>query len=641
LKRQVGLAEQLGRLEVTAALVPLCDVVLFIAVTSGGVRLGPAHILSFAGSSLLNYILRLRGAVSATGRAHDPRLYCHLLVVWLFALSLRGGVLGLLTNVWGWPAQIAILFAVAATTAVTLPGYSFALRSFIWTLGSGAYWRVVALSLVIGAFLIRLVYLGQLELIPEESYYWNYAQHLDIGYLDHPPMVAWLIWLGTAAFGDAEFGLRFGALGCAAVAAFFMYRLTRNLFGEPSALVALVLMQILPFFFLAGVLMTPDAPLTAAWAASLYFLERALIAGRPSAWLLAGVCLGVGLVSKYTIGLLVPAMILFVLLDRRSRRWLLRWEPYAGLFIALAIFSPVITWNARHDWASFAFQTSRRLAERPKFALHTLILSVLVLLTPTGLLTLLRSPFMGRAQEVTLAAEEPGRRWLFLRVAVFVPLAVFVAFSLRHDVKVDWTGTLWLAAIPGLAAAIVSFGQEGSGGIRARIHSAWGPTAIVCLLIFAVLLHYLTLGLPGAGYGKHTELAPVGWRDLGQQIGVVAEDLRARSGSEPLIVGMDRYELASQLTFYSPDPARAVKETSSRFLFGNAGLMYDRWFPPALQEGRNLVLVGWSPDEMSDAFVARHAQRLEPITEGTLSRDGTLIRHYYYRIAYDYHVVGE
>src|SRR5581483_12220799 len=95
------------------------------------------------------------------------------------------------------------------------------------------------------AVLLRLIYSSQVELLPEEAYYWNYARHLDIGYLDHPPMVAWLIRLGTAVFGDTEFGVRIGAVCCGAVASFFVYRLTRNLFDEASALVALVLMQVL------------------------------------------------------------------------------------------------------------------------------------------------------------------------------------------------------------------------------------------------------------------------------------------------------------------------------------------------------------------------------------------------------------
>src|ERR1700743_884959 len=92
-------------------------------------------------------------------------------------------------------------------------------------------------------FLLRLIYDGRVELFPEESYYWNYAQHLDIGYLDHPPMVAWLIKLGTLIFGDTEFGVRIGGILCTAVAAVFSYRLTRNLFGEAAAVIAVLLLQ--------------------------------------------------------------------------------------------------------------------------------------------------------------------------------------------------------------------------------------------------------------------------------------------------------------------------------------------------------------------------------------------------------------
>jgi len=628
------LAESVGRLGFRAVWGPVADVIVFIAATGQGMRLANAHLVSFAVATILNYFLIVRSAAAAAGRPADWRWHVHLLVVSLFAVCLRGAVLGLLTNVWGWPEQFAIVLAAVAGMALALPGYALALRTTTWTIGTGEQWRLVATYLVVVGFLLRLLYITQIELLPEDSYYWNYAQHLDLGYLDHPPMVAWLIWLGTAVCGDTEFGVRIGALCCAAVASLFAYRLTRNLFGEPSAVVALVLMQVLPFFFLAGMLMTPDAPLTAAWAATLYFLERALIAGRSRAWLLAGVSIGIGLISKYTIGTLVPAMLLFVILDPQSRRWLLRWEPYAALIIAFLIFSPVIAWNAQHEWASFAFQTSRRLAEAPRFALHKLIISVLVLLTPTGVLTLLVSRFTrGAATPDEAEAPDARRRWLFIRLSALVPLSVFVVFSVRHDVKIDWTGALWLGAVPALAVSIVWFGTKGARGIRAWANSAWGPTAVFMLLLYSAGLHYLALGLPGVGYGSHLELVPVGWRDLGRQINAIADDIRRESGMEPVIVGMDRYELASQLTFYAPDHARSVKETSSRNLFGQNGLMYGRWASSLGVGNRTLLLVAWDPQDISDELTAPYVASLGAPKEGELTRAGTEIRNFHYRIA--------
>jgi dolichol-phosphate mannosyltransferase len=608
-----------------ALLAALADLIIFSVAIRGGMRVVDAHLLSFGAAAVLLYLPR--------GRGGDLRQHVHLLVVSAIAVFLRAAVLGLLIE-WGWSAQLAIVVAILATLAVMIPGFTFALRTTTWTIGSGDQWRTIVIGLVAVSFVLRLLYIGQVELLPEDSYYWNYSQHLDLGYLDHPPMVAWLIWLGTHVFGSSEFGVRIGALCCAAVATFFSYRLTRNLFGEPSAMVALVLLQVMPFFFLAGLLMTPDAPLTAAWAATLYFLERALIAGQARAWLFAGVSVGLGLISKYTIGMLVPVAFAFVLFDAPSRRWLLRWEPYAALLIALLIFAPVVVWNAQHEWASFAFQTSRRLAERPRFSFHRLLISALVLLTPTGFVTLLVSRFSRRP--AAGEAADLRRRWLFLQLAVLVPLSVFVVFSVRHDVKIDWTGALWLGAVPALATSIIEFGKAGTQGIRAWAHSAWGPTAVIMILLLGTGLHYLAIGLPGVGYSDHLELVPVGWRDLGRQINGIAADLRKETGLEPVIVGMDRYELASQLTFYATDHVRSVEQTSSRNLFGAQGLMYGRWASALAIGDRPLLLVAWDPHDIADEFTVPYARTVGPIETGVLSRDGVAIRDFHYRIVKEY-----
>jgi len=616
---------------------PIADLLVFYAAIAGGAGVGRAQIAGFAAATALNYFVRIRAPLAASGRTGDLRLHGRLALVSLCALFLRGGVLSLLTTVWGWPAQLAIFPAILAAAAVTRPGDAFCLSTTAWRIGSTPRWRDLALGVIAYAFVLRLVYCGQVELLPEEAYYWNYSQHLDIGYLDHPPMVAWLIWLGTAAFGNSAFGVRIGALCCGIIASVFAYRLTKHLFDEPSALVAAVLMQALPFFFMSGLLMTPDAPLTAAWAASLYFLERALLATRSSAWWWAGVCLGFGLLSKYSIGLLAPAVLIFMLLDPRSRRLLVQWRPYAAALLALAIFSPTILWNARHEWVSFAFQTSRRLAQTPKFALQTLLAATLLLITPTGVCATAvalfgRKPAAGGSD----VALDKQPQWRFVRITVLAPFAVFVAFSLRHAVKLDWAGALMVAAVPAMAHGIVHSAPKLIAGQRSWIQAAWTPTIAAVLLLLSACLYYLTAGLPGLGYSKHVELIPVGWRDLGRQVGETAGDIAARDGVAPLIVGMDRYVIASELAFYAPYPLQAAQVTSGAHLFGEAGLMYEQWFPAELQVGRTLLLVAWDPLELAGEPIESRVERLQPVREGVLMRDGKLIRRYYYRIAYGY-----
>jgi dolichol-phosphate mannosyltransferase len=494
-------------------------------------------------------------------------------------------------------------------------------------------YRRLTIGLIAYAVVLRLIFAGSVEMMPEETYYWSYSRHLDFGYLDHPPMVAWLIRLGTDLFGQTEFGVRAGALCCGAVTAIFVYKLARNLFGEAGALAALLLTQTLPYFFLSGFLMTPDAPLAAAWAASLYFLERALIGNQSRAWWLAGISLGIGMISKYSIAILAPVMLAFMVWDPNSRHWLRRKEPYLAALLALALFSPVLVWNAQHEWASFAFQTSRRIAEAPQFALHKLIGSIIVLITPTGLLAVVGVLWTWPHRSDGLTDADRRRRLFTL--AILVPLSVFAAFSLRHEVKLDWTGPLWTAALPALGFAMVAV-DANIGRLSAWIRAAWMPTMIIMLLTYHVGLYYLVHGLPGLGYGKHIEVVPVGWRILSAHIVETADANAQASGAPVLIVGMDRYAIASELAFYGGARTPSGLETANSNLFGGMGLMYERWMPPAAQEHRNLLLVAWTPGELEDKAIEAHVGRLGPIEDDLLVRDGIPIRHYYHRLAFDY-----
>ena len=595
-------------------LAPLLDLLAFCAFVGLGASLRASNAYAFVIGYALTLLLRWPALRAAQDPASAWRIVVRSAVVGCMALTLRAGVLALLAQRWGWAPQTGIFFAVALGLAVTAPR-----------------WRNIAPALIAYAFVLRLVYAGSVEMMPEETYYWNYSRHLDFGYLDHPPMVAWLIRAATAVFGQTEFGVRAGALLCGAITSIFVYKLTRNLFGAAAALAALLLVQALPFFFLSGLLMTPDASLAAAWAASLYFLERALIGNQSRAWRFAGISLGIGMISKYSIALLGPVAAAFMVWDPQSRRWWTRSPPYVGALLALAVFSPVIIWNAQHDWASFAFQTSRRLAETPQFALHKLIGSIIVLITPTGLLAVIAALLARRSADET---PDAARRRRLFNLAILVPVSVFVLFSLRHEVKLDWTGAPWTAALPAMAFVMVN--KDLGGRFTRWIRAAWMPTILVMLLIYGAGLHYLVLGLPGVGYDKHIEVIPVGWRDLSAHILETADAYREKTGIEPLIVGMDRYAIASELSFYGGAHMATGLQTANSHLFGGMGLMYGQWLPPKSQDGRNLLLVAFSPGELDDKFIRARVESLGPIEDDALTRDGVLIRHYYHRMAFNY-----
>jgi 4-amino-4-deoxy-L-arabinose transferase-like glycosyltransferase len=65
---------------------------------------------------------------------------------------------------------------------------------------------LVLLALAVTA--VRLLAAAAIPLTEDEAYYRLWAQHPQLGYYDHPPMIAWWIWLGERLGGDTPFGIR-------------------------------------------------------------------------------------------------------------------------------------------------------------------------------------------------------------------------------------------------------------------------------------------------------------------------------------------------------------------------------------------------------------------------------------------------
>lgn len=594
--------------------------------------LSAAHISSFALSALLNFQLNARWTFEAAGRRSGRSLwrqYARFLAVALLALALRGGFLGLATMTFGLPPLIGILFGIGAAASVSFLGNAF----FVFPtmkIRTTLPWRLAAVGALAFGLLLRLVYIGQIPLLPEEAYYWEYARHLDIGYLDHPPMVAWAIALATHILGTNEFAVRLSALAAGLATVVCQYLYGRRLHGKSAALVTVLLLSVLPYYFSAATIMSPDALLVAAWAGTLLFLERALLAGRAGAWIGAGLCLGLGMLSKYTIALLGPAALLFVLLDPRSRRWLARPEPYLAILAAGILFAPVVAWNAGHGWASFVFQGPRRLESSLTFGLPALIGDVLVLLTPLGaaaaFLALRRRP-----------EDEAGiRRRRFQTVFTLVPLGVFVAFSLTHEVKPNWTGPLWLALLPAIAAECLPAARPLSGSAARALQRSWKPVLVALFLAYGVTFHYLTLGLPGIGYPHSLHGLPVSWPDLAREAAAEGAEIAGRTGSQPVYVGLDKYDFASEIAFYSLRDGNRPAAVAGAGLFGGTGLMFDRWRDAATLVGKPLLLLAFHRRDLQAPAIAAHCTRLGPIQPVTARRLGKRAGRYFQRLCIGY-----
>lgn len=634
-----SLREQLNKRVVAAILVGmLIDILLFSALLALGADANLSQIAGFSSAAVSNFFW------TAFETPMDPRQASGLspwmraqrfLIVSLLALFLRSAVFLLLVSQWHWQYWTAILVTTLVGALVLFIGTAV----FVFSKSIAVDmvdWRIITIVVVTYALLLRLVFLRVVNLIPEEAYYWNYAQHLDFGYLDHPPMVAWLIWFFTSILGKSEFSVRLAAYICWIIGTLFVFRLTLNLFDRTSALRGILLLSVLPIYFGLGFFMTPDAPLYAAWAACLYYLERALLGQERRAWLGVGISMGLGLLAKYTVALLGLGTLVFVLIDRQSRRWLIRPEPYLAAVLAFTIFSPVLFWNMRHEWVSFVFQGPNRLRAKPKFYLHFLIGSFFLLLTPTALFGILKG-FL--PQNLPTRAEYQdtvdSRRRLWILTFTLIPLSVFAFYSVRHQVKLNWTAPIWLAAIPLLAWDMVPRSGEIVGLLGRWIRRLWMPTIIGLLIIHGAAFYYISLGFPGTGPASSTRIFGP-WRLLGNRVEAIEAMIENETQSEPLIVGMDRNFISSELSFYDFVDYDSVGNTGGANLFGDRSLMWAFWLPAAAAQGRNFIMIDFNRKNVATPFLSQFFETTSDVFTDTVEDNGRTVARFYWRVGYGY-----
>jgi 4-amino-4-deoxy-L-arabinose transferase-like glycosyltransferase len=309
---------------------------------------------------------------------------------------------------------------------------------------------------VLGIILVgtaaRLALACSLGLGVDESYMVAAGRTLRLGYFDHPPLSWWLsAGMAQLAGSEAACVVRLPFIALFALSTWLMFRFAAALFGARAGLWAAVALNLAPVFSVAsGGWVLPDGPLDAALLAAALCLVRALPGGRSAWawWVAAGGAAGSALLSKYSAGLVLAGAFGYLLTQPAHRRWLGRPQPYAAALVAAAVFAPVLVWNARHGWASFAFQGGRAGAEhlRPFGPLAVFAGEAMFLLPWLWL------PLMIAFARGVHAGPAAWRTWLPCCLGVGpVLLFAVVGFWSRH-VLFHWAAPGYLMLLPLLGA---------------------------------------------------------------------------------------------------------------------------------------------------------------------------------------------
>ena len=466
-------------------------------------------------------------------------------------------------------------------------------------------WEFIVILLLIA---IRLVLAAVIPLHFDEAYYKLWSEHLAGGYFDHPPAVAVVVRFGTLLAGDGEFGVRLGSILLALPMTWAVYRTAEILFSSARVAASAALYLNLTLMVAAGTLIaTPDAPLMLASAFVLFFLAKVQQSGRGPWWLAVGVAAGAALLSKYTALFLGAAIVLWLIMVPELRRWFLTPWPYLGGVVALAMFSPVLLWNAEHGWASFIRQFGRaRVAGFDPRYIFEVLPAQMVLATPPIF-------FLGAAGLLAMLRGRGGTGPVRTLVGVMVwPLVIyFLWHSLHARVGGNWLAPVYPAFV--IAAAVAAHQLDWKGMLARLIGlcRSWAVPTGVAMILFAGL--QASTGLIRLGPADQiARILGTGWRELAAQI----EAERARLGVTTLI--STSYALTAWLSYYMP-PGTRVVQINDRIRWVNMPQ------PDRSQLERALYVVGPRADRHRVNIARRHYRVLEPITEIARMRRGAVI----------------
>ncbi len=402
--------------------------------------------------------------------------------------------------------------------------------------------------LIAFVFCVYLILAAVLPPAEDEFYYWAWSKELQLSYYDHPLMTAYLIRLSTSLFGDSVFGFRLPACFASAFVLFVIALLSRS-----RGL--LLWIAFTPLFTLGAVIITPDTPLLLFWAAYVWWLVEvhrrltpveneglrstatvSTMTLQPALplwlWLLGGILLGAGVLSKYTMALAVPAgFSSFAWLSRRWREWLPGYVLHG--VISFVVASPILIYNINQDFAPLLFQWHHSMGQtQPGLKPFAEFVGIQILLF--GTLPFFLFPWV--IWNVRRLAENPRLRVCVCLYAI--PLTFFLFKATRSPLEGNWALVSFVAFWPLAATWYASVNT--SRFWRWSAASAFIPPVVCVIGLSLHLIHPLSV-IPIRGDRISRQAATC------SAVCKVAEHIRARG--EELPVYTPRYQLTAMLRF--------------------------------------------------------------------------------------------
>jgi hypothetical protein len=208
----------------------------------------------------------------------------------------------------------------------------------------------IAAILAFGNFLMHVYFNNGYGYFRDEFDYMACGDRLAWGYVDHPPLIPFLINLSRLVLGDSLRSIRIVPALATSAAVILTAVIARELGGRRFAIVLSALAFIaVPMYLNDGSVMSTNCLEPLLWMGCVYFAILAIKRENPHYWLWFGVVAGFGLEEKYSIAIFGLAIVVGLLVTEQRRIFASKWIWIGGV-LAFLIFLPNFLWNVQNHW---------------------------------------------------------------------------------------------------------------------------------------------------------------------------------------------------------------------------------------------------------------------------------------------------
>jgi 4-amino-4-deoxy-L-arabinose transferase-like glycosyltransferase len=437
-----------------------------------------------------------------------------------------------------------------------------------------------------------------LDLYLDEAQYWFWAKDLSWGYYSKPPVIAWAIAVSTALCGsDSEFCVRLPSLFFYPLTSLVIFFLGKHLYNEKIGFWSAIVFFSIPAVSLSSLLISTDVILFFFWALSLYVFVKALENNQWRYWLLLGVVGGLGLLTKYTMGIFAISVLVFLLSTPSYRHYLASIQLWVAALVAGLMMMPNLIWNYQNEFPTF--QHTAEISNLNSQKLHFNEMREFLI----GQFFVFGFIFFPLLMLIWLAFTQWFNDWKMKLLVIFSGIFLFIIIlqSLFGRANANWAAPTYVTA----TIMIVAWALLTPKKIRVTVF--YIGLLVNVLFIPAIYHHQSIMRVLGIELTQENDAykRSKGWRALAAQVAVLQE-----KHSNSTVLAQDR-ELIAELTYYLPQPPADVVSWNPQ---GKVRHHYDLVTSMDERKGNDFIYIGSFEDMNSFSSFFSKVKPIEKLT---------------------------